>query len=62
MWEVGLEVVEAYVLRKNNKVVGTGSARLGRVTGVITSRGGEVTRGGGRRVIDINSKLAREKN
>ena len=61
MWEVGLEVVEAYVIKSNNAVMVTGDVRLGKVMGGCTNRCGGGTGTGG--VIDgeINSKLAWEK-
>ena len=61
MWEVGLEVVEAYVLKRNNTVMGTGEVRHGRVTGGGVNRGGWGTRGGGSRCGEINRKQAWEK-
>ena len=39
MWEVGLEVVEAYVLRRKNKVMGTVEVRLRSGTGRGAIRG-----------------------
>ena len=53
MWEVGLEVVEAYVLRRKSTMMGTGHVRLGRGTGGGASRGGGGTGGGGRRGVKI---------
>ena len=44
MWDVGLEVMEANILKMNNTVMGTGEVRLGRGRGGCDSRGGGGTR------------------
>ena len=58
MWEVGLDVVEAYVLKRKIIVMGTGEVRLVRDLGCCNIRGGGGTRGGGIIVVDIYMKLA----
>ena len=40
MWDVGLVVVEANILKMNNMVMGTGEVRLGRGGGGCDNRGG----------------------
>ena len=58
MWEVGLDVVEVYILKRNNKVMGTREFILGRGARSGSSRGGRVIRGGRSIGGKINRKLA----
>ena len=56
VWEVGLEVVEANVLKRKNMVMGSGEVRLRRGMVGCSSRGGGGIRGGGSIGGDINMK------
>ena len=60
MWEVGLEVVETYVLRKKNVVMGTRNIILGRGMEGGACGGGGGTGAGGSRGGEINRKLVWE--